>query len=187
MPMCCGSRNLHRTESLFCLLCYSLDAVRLRRVHAAGRLQLQRRSSLFLANRKRKAPITVATFAASQEQSPPQGRNSFRRGHSFHQELWSAGWGAAQSRWLAWGEKPPASLHHATTTDNCPYSFRAGVTVIFTSWPSAVRKSINRPTEKLPAPISRQRRYLRLRYPENLPGFRLREAPLLVRRLIRNS
>src|SRR5258708_21558043 len=35
-----------------------------------------------------------------------------------------------------------AELDQATTTESCPCCLRAGVTVIFTSWPSAVRKSI---------------------------------------------
>src|SRR5262249_30042719 len=37
------------------------------------------------------------------------------------------------------------------TTDISPVAFRVGFTVICTSCPSAVRNSISRPTEKLPA------------------------------------
>src|SRR6202043_3364858 len=40
---------------------------------------------------------------------------------------------------------------HRITTDISPCALRVGFTVISTSWPSAVRNSISRPMEKLPA------------------------------------
>lgn len=44
---------------------------------------------------------------------------------------------------------PPVGAH-ARTTESSPWCLRVGFTVISTSWPRAVRKSIRRSTEKGP-------------------------------------
>src|SRR3990172_290816 len=43
------------------------------------------------------------------------------------------------------------TLSHPRTTETWPWFLRVGLTLISTSWPRAVRKSISRSTEKLPA------------------------------------
>jgi hypothetical protein len=48
-----------------------------------------------------------------------------------------------------WQRREPTA-HAATTTDICPWTLRGRLTRISASCPSAVRKSINRSTERLP-------------------------------------
>ena len=68
-----------------------------------------------------------------------------------------------------------------TKTDTTPWGLirPAGLTLISTSCPSAVRNSISRPTEKYPGTVAHQRGDMRLLDSEDFPSFCLCEVAFL--------
>src|ERR1035438_4347236 len=75
---------------------------------------------------------------------------------------------AAKSGWNWFEGQPPC---HTSSRETAPCSLLAGLTVISTSWPRAVRKSMSRSTEKLPDCPRIRPETCGCRMPRIAPGF----------------
>src|ERR1043166_2187785 len=105
----------------------------------------------------------TANVAPSSKRRPDQARNTLCSRSALSVILWAS-----------------LSQHynHLPTTAISPRAFRVGFTVIRTSCPSAVRNSISRPTEKLPARLRISAETCGCLMPST-PPLRLRQAARL--------